>query len=139
VEFALALPLFAVLLFAVVDTGLAFGGFITFRNGVDSGARLAAVNETAASCSGNANPMACTILNRIGSSVGVGNVQIQIVLPSGGSAGNGNTVEVCAQAKLRSTTGITPFISGRTVHATSTVHLEKDAGYSDYGSGICGG
>jgi Flp pilus assembly protein TadG len=127
----------SILLFALVDSGLAFEGFITFRNGVDSGARMAAVNETVASCSSDSNPMACTILNRIGSSVGVGNVQIQIVLPSGGSAGNCNTVQVCAQAKLRSTTGITPFISGRTVRATSTVHLEKDAGYSNYGSGIC--
>ena len=46
VEFALALPLFALLLFALVDSGLAFGGFITFRNGVDAGARLAASSAT---------------------------------------------------------------------------------------------
>jgi len=151
VEFALALPLFALLLFALVDSGLAFGGFITFRNGVDAGARLASVNNYQYSGSGCAtdptSQMACTIKSRIGTSVGVvpGSVQVQICLPTGasaaapcaGSGGTGATVEVCAVARLRSATGITPFINNRIVHATSAVRIEKDTSYSSVGTGIC--
>jgi Flp pilus assembly protein TadG len=151
VEFALALPLFALLLFALVDSGLAFGGFITFRNGVDAGARLASVNNYQFNGSGCASDptsqMACTIQSRIGTSAGVvaGSVQVQICLPTGasasapcaGSGATGAVVDVCAVARLRSATGITPFINNRTVHATSAVRIEKDISYSSVGSGIC--
>ena len=133
VEFAIAIPLFAILLFALIDSGLAFGGFLTLRNGVDAGARMATVSQYDPSCNSATNKMVCTIEDRIGSFIGVsgGSVKVSIAFPDGSSA-SGNDVEVCAEATLHSTTGLTPFISGRVVHATSLVRLEQDASYSAY-------
>ena len=125
------LPIFALLLFAVIDFGLAFGGMISLRSDVNAGARLASVSQTDPSCSTAANPMICTIDDRIGSLPGVqsGSLQVGVALPDGLTAGD--NVVVCAQATLQSTSGITStFLNGRTVHVSSELRLEQDAGYS---------
>jgi len=44
VEFALVVPLFALLLFAVVDFSIAYVGLISLRNGVANAAREAALD-----------------------------------------------------------------------------------------------
>jgi Flp pilus assembly protein TadG len=140
VEFALVIPIFAVLLFALVDSGLAFSGFITMRNGVDAGGRMASVSEVDPSCTSSGTPMLCTVQKRLGSILGItaSSVQVGIALPppsaqNPGAPAAGTTganVKVCAVATLHSTTGLTPFINGRVVHATSIVRLEHDATYA---------
>lgn len=129
VEFALILPIFAVLLFATIDFGMAFGGYLTLRNGVDAAARLASVNEIDPSCSTAPNAMLCTIQNHVGNSfagIEAGSVQVSFNFPDGESTNVGNRIKVCAQATLRSTSGITsPFINGRVISASSTVRLEQ--------------
>ncbi len=45
VEFALVVPLFALLLFGVIQFGLAFGGWASVRASVQNSARLIALND----------------------------------------------------------------------------------------------
>jgi Flp pilus assembly pilin Flp len=137
VEFALILPIFAVLLFATIDFGMAFGGYLTMRNGVDAAARKASVNQVDPSCATATNPMICTIEKTVGSSfsgIESGTLQVNFSFPdSGGISGNGESggdrITVCAQATLHSTTGLTaPFIDNKTIFASSTVRLEQNPG-----------
>ena len=137
VEFAVVVPIFLLLLFAMIDFGLTFQSLIGLRNGVNAGAREASVNQTDASCSTSANPMICTVQDRIGHLLGVqpGSVQVAISFP-GGSSGAGSNVVVSAQATLQSTTGMTaPFISGKTICSSSQIRLEQDAGYAPGSTG----
>jgi Flp pilus assembly protein TadG len=52
VEFAFVLPIFAVLLFGIVQFGLAFNNYITLTDAVRAGARKAAVSRNLADPSG---------------------------------------------------------------------------------------
>ncbi len=45
VEFAIILPVFALMLFGMIQFGLGFAGWDELRNTVQNGARLAATNE----------------------------------------------------------------------------------------------
>lgn len=135
VEFALILPIFALLLFGLIDFGLVFGGFMSLRNGVGSGARAASVSLVDPSCTTSSSPMDCTVKDRIGTLVGTtGIVTVTIAFPTGsdGSTGQpGDPVEVCASATTSSSTGITsPFLSGKAIHATSEVRLEQTPSYT---------
>jgi Flp pilus assembly protein TadG len=132
IEFALVLPIFALMLFAMIDLGLSFQSLISLRNGVNAGARMASVDQTDPSCSAAPNPMICTVQDRIGHLLAVApnSVQVAISFPSA-SSGAGNTVKVSAQATLQSTTGLTaPFLNGKVICSTSQIRLEQDAGYS---------
>lgn len=148
VEFALIIPIFALLLFATIDFGLVFGGYITLRNGADSAARLAAVSQVDPSCtpatSPMNNPMLCTIADHVGqefSGTESGSVQVNYAFVSNGVAAAGELIKVCAAVKLKSTTGFTgPLINGKTMSASSTVRLEqtpKWANVSNFGSLPC--
>ncbi len=141
VEFALVLPVFALLLFAMIDFGLVFGGFITLRNGVEAGARLASVDQytyTGSGCPSSTDPtteMVCNIANRIGSMTGTssGTLKIGIMYNTGNVDDN---VTVCANVGLHATTGLTaPFLNGRTMSSTSTIRLEQAAKYGTFTSG----
>ena len=135
VEFALVLPIFALLLFSLIDFGLVFGGFMSLRNGVGSGARAASVSLVDPSCTTALSPMDCTVEKRIGTLVGttgIPTVTIAFLTGSDGSKGQvGDPVEVCAYATASSSTGITsPFLSGKVIHATSEVRLEQTPSYT---------
>lgn len=133
VEFALIIPIFALLLFATIDFGMSFGGYITLRNGVDAAARLASVSQIDSSCTSASDPMICTIKARVGnafSGIESGNIQVNYSFPGGQQAGD--VIKVCAVATLKSTTGFTaPFINGKTITATSSVRLEQNPGWTE--------
>lgn len=139
VEFLLVAPLFFLLLLAMVDFGLIFGGYVTMRGGVEDGARLASVDNynTTAPCSAPdpTSEMVCTIIARIGSLPGMtaSSLEIGISVPSGAVAGD--DVTVCASAQLHSTTGLTaPFIDGRTASTSTTIRLEQTPQFGSYQS-----
>jgi Flp pilus assembly protein TadG len=142
VEFAIVLPVFALLLFAMIDFGLAFQSLIGMRNGVNAGAREASVSQTDPSCASpvaptSSNPMICTVQDRIGNLLGVtpNSVQVAISFPAGNS-NVGSPVKVCAQAKLKSTTGVTaPFLTGRVISTVSEIRLEQHPSYSSGSTG----
>jgi Flp pilus assembly protein TadG len=162
VEFALILPVFALLLFALVDFGMVFSGYTTMRSGVATSARLASLNEYtysgSASCSGGPSAatadMVCNTMSAMGKILAIvpGSVEVGICFTpnsSGGScssstesasqtgnqctpiSGGGSqpttycNVEICAQATMKSTTGLTaPFLNGRVISTSSTNRLE---------------
>jgi len=155
VEFALVLPVFALLLFALVDFGMLFAGYTTMRGGVQSAARLASINQYSytgsAPCS-STDPtaqMVCTTMAIIGAlpSANTNTIEVGICFISSGdtcatsgtegvsTTGNQCTttgqycdVEICAQATIRSVTGITsPFLNGKTLSSSSIVRLELGA------------
>src|SRR5579862_1240918 len=139
VEFALILPIFALLLFSMIDFGLIFQSFISMRNGVNAGARLAAVNGPMDSSCITQYPspdyndqMLCTVKDRIGTLLAVSSssiaVEIDVFSPtspstlitSANSITAGDEVRVCAWGTMQSTTGLTaPFLNGKTMSATS--------------------
>lgn len=53
VEFAVIFPIFAVMLFAVIDGGLVMGRYNSLQNASAEGARLAAVGSDASAVAGN--------------------------------------------------------------------------------------
>jgi Flp pilus assembly protein TadG len=167
VEFALILPVFALLLFAMVDFGMVFTGYTTMRGGVQSAARLASLDEYTysgtATCTGGPNTatedMVCTTMASIGKLLAIspGTVKVGICFtpytsgahgtscategtattgnqctPTTGGGSNPTTycnVEICAQATMKSTTGLTaPFLNNKTLSTTSTLRLELGLG-----------
>lgn len=126
VEFALVVPVFVLLLFALIDFGLVFGGFITARAEVNAAARNIAVDELATGCSGQ-TAFYCTAQSTVGSSLpGVaGTPDVAIAFPTS-SPVVGTPVAVCAQVTLESSTGFLGFLlNGRTVTVKSEVRLEQ--------------
>jgi Flp pilus assembly protein TadG len=136
------------LLFAMIDFGVIFGGYITMRNGVAAGARAASVNDYVVTgsptCTGGPTTdtadMVCSIVSNMMPLAGVSmtslSVGICFVTPGSSStscssestAGQSITqdVEVCAKGQLKSTTGFTgPFVNGKSVSASSRLLLEQ--------------
>lgn len=141
VEFALILPIFAILLFGLIDFGLVFGGFTSLRSGTGAGARDASVNFYDPGCTTGTDTqkMVCTIEKRIGTPTGTtGSVTVNIVFPDVTSPATpqiGNEVEVCTSVAATSSTGLTrPFLSGTVLHSSSTFRLEQTPTFSSTGT-----
>lgn len=131
-EFTLIFPIFALMLFSLIDFGLIFGGFNAMRSGVQAGARNASLDYVDSGCPGPySNAMVCTVADRIGGLTGIksGTLQVFVALPDGPSTKVGDPVEVCAYASMASSTGFTsPFIDGKRFSATSEVPIEQAPG-----------
>jgi len=151
VEFALILPLFALILFAIVDFGALFSSYTTMRGGVQASARLASLDQYdsfGGSC-GATDPtseMVCTTISEIGGMLATdpGTLEVGICFVNSGTScateadsqtgsqcNPGSSpatyceVEICAQVTARSTTGITaPFLDGKVISTKSIVRLE---------------
>jgi hypothetical protein len=166
VEFALVLPIFALMLFGMIELGLAFAGWSSLRNAVQTGARLASVDDTAgapASCtalSGEPPPpgsgpivtgtqsMLCEIASLVGVPVGSdgsGPPEVGMELVSagagGGAAANRYLVVVCASVTAIRVTDLLPPI----VLTARSEMLAEDPGvtvdletYNPYGLAGCG-
>jgi len=143
VEFALVLPLFAILLMGMIDFGLVFGGFVSLRGGVEAGARLASVdNYNTGDCTGSGataaqTEMVCAVAARVGSSVlGTTNQNVALGISIGGGAVGTDDVVVCEQVHLKSSTGLTSFIlSGKTLTSESRIRLEQAPSFTSFTSG----
>ena len=139
VEFALVLPFFILLLMAMIDFGLVFGGYTSLRNGVQAGARLASVdNYDTGDCSGTAQQeMVCAIAARVGSNVaGTTNLGVKIGVDIGGGAVGTDDAVICEQVNLKSSTGILGFIlNGKTMTSESRVRLEAGPSFTSFTSG----
>ena len=139
VEFALVLPIFALLLFGLIDFGIIFGGYVTMRGGVEQGARSASIDEYQYTGSGTCSAsdatsnMVCDVAADIGSLPGLASSTISIgIILNGGGAQN-TDVTICAKAQMKSLTGLTAFaLNGRTMSTTTTIRLEQNATFSAY-------
>jgi Flp pilus assembly pilin Flp len=152
VEFALVVPLFALLLFGVIQFGLAFGGWASVRASVQDSARLIALDNpgnsdgacTALTAAENDNPgytptaaeltmstkrMFCEIAYEIGTPVGTdpSKLKIGLLISPGENGGNG-AVTVCASVPALSFTG---FFPGMQLVSTSQFYIEDPAPRDD--------
>lgn len=157
VEFALVLPVFALLLFGLIDFGLVFGSYITMRNGVEAGARSATVDNytpptTPNICTGSGGisaattQMVCTVMESIQNLQAITNTNLTVGIEfpplSSGTPVVGSTqdVEVCAQGTMKSVTGLTGFaLNGKHMSASSTVRLETNPAFSWFDSNVTSG
>jgi Flp pilus assembly protein TadG len=148
VEFAIVVPLLVLLLCGTIDFGLIFDGYMSMESGVSSATRTISLDADqwsgpANSCTGGPTTgtadAVCNIVASLGSLTGLNTstlaVGICFVTPGsspscGGSSAAGtsdsNDVEVCAQATMESTTGLTSvFVSGSTVSTSSRLLMEE--------------
>lgn len=166
-EFALVLPVFALILFAVIQFGLAFGGWASVRASVQIAARMVAIDDPgpslttcpALTAAENYNAgyrpapgqlttstkeMMCEVAYQIGSPVGTSSStvpEIGLQVTSGGAGENG-TITVCASVPTQPFTGFFPSVK---LSTTSQFYIEDPApkndviqSYNPYGFADCG-
>lgn len=123
VEFAIVLPVLALVLFAVIDFGLTLNDYQSVRQGVREAARDSSVLVLPASCSGTiAKKTACDVEGKVG--LGADRTYVKVVPPS--SWDKDSTVLVCAQARATSLSGVTaPFLERRWMTTKIRVRIEK--------------
>jgi len=147
VEFAIVVPLLILLLCGIIDFGLIFGGDMSMQSGVASSARAISLDNYqysgSASCSGGPTAATadavCNVVATLGPLIGLNTSTLRVGIcfvtpgstPScGGTSATGTSVsddvEVCAQAALESTTGLTSiFVSGSTASTSSRQLMEQ--------------
>ena len=147
VEFAIVVPLLVLLLCGTLDFGMIFGGYLGMESGVASATRAISLNEYqytgSGTCAGGPTiataDAVCKVVNSLGSLTGLKSSTVAVGIcfvtpgatPSCGSASatglsDVNDVEVCAQAAMQSTTGLTSiFVSGTTVSTSSRLLMEE--------------
>ncbi|HUC14028.1 MAG TPA: TadE/TadG family type IV pilus assembly protein [Acidimicrobiales bacterium] len=128
IEFALVLPIFAVMLFGMIQFGLVFNGWTSLRNSVQTAARLGAIGDfgTSLACAQGqaASPpapetsgdMICTVAGLIGQPAGTSSNP-----PAIGLMLLNNLLTVCAQAESQPFTGFFPAMA---LSSTSTFYVE---------------
>ncbi len=148
VEFALVFPIFAIMLFGMIQFGVVFNGWTSLRNSVQTGARLGSINDLGSDCTadssgsscmparqqrashafppwsgyvpGTAN-LICTVSGLIGQPVGTtGNPEIDLLVQNG-------LLTVCSQVQAEPLTG---FFPAMTLSTTSTFYIEQPAAAS---------
>jgi hypothetical protein len=128
-EFALVVPVLAMLVFGVIDYGIYFTDSLGARDGARVAARQASVEDFAGACpsgyaaSGNPRLMrvACSAVEQTGA-IG-GDVYAQVTAPDPWVAGN--DVVVCVAVVENGLTGFTPMPNNSTVHAKLRVRIEQ--------------
>jgi Flp pilus assembly protein TadG len=136
VEFALVLPLLALMLFGALDLGKAYNYWIDATHLANEGARYAAVNK-------NPDPAAPSFLSAIkaeantaelrdGNTASVPDaLQVCVYLPDGAQIGNRVRVEVTSTYRFMSFIASKLNVAERTIVADSTMRLEHVPTYSD--------
>ena len=136
VEFAIVLPLLALLLFGMIEFAIAFNDYQSIRQGAREGARQAVVkdygsvvacgiNGPAASGPDNTKKIICTTKDRtgLGDDVRVG-VRVTENNPTGF---RNDTVKVCTVRLVDSITGLmAPFIDGKPLRTEVEMRVERD-------------
>jgi len=138
VEFALVLPVLALLMFGIIDFGTLYSDYQGLRNGVRDGSRNAAVtnwgSDTSCLTAGHnfagdseARKVVCDVKNK----VGLGNdVRVGVWVPGGWQVGS--TLRVCSQYGMASTTGITAsFINGKAMTSKVEFRIELELNDGD--------
>ncbi len=133
VEFALLIPIFFVLLFAVVDFGMGFYSWITVTNSAREGARLGAVHpplDVASSpCFGKASLVQC-IEDRVRVTAGLADQDTKMTVTIDGEQGpSGGSVVVKVDYGYDLITplaGLVQFLSGDTIGSTLNLSSTAD-------------
>jgi Flp pilus assembly protein TadG len=136
VEFALILPVFALMLFGALDLGKAYNYWIDETQLAHEGARYAAVNKnpdpTAPNLVAAIRNQADTTELRDGSTSSVPNaLSVCVYLPDGPAVGNRVRVEVTSTYQFMSFVSAKLNVLQKSVVADSTMRLERTPTYSD--------
>lgn len=136
VEFALVLPLLALMLFAALDLGKAYNYWIDATHLANEGARYAAVNQ-------NPDPSAPNFLAAVrqqantaelrngGTSSVPDALKVCVYLPDGATVGKRVRVEVTSTYKFLSFVASRLNVLEKSVVADSTMRLERVPTYTD--------
>jgi Flp pilus assembly protein TadG len=146
VEFALLVPLFLLIVFGLIDFGIAFGNYENVRSGTREAARLGVVNDlsNAPSCTiagatvtppsnpttaaDATNALVCKAKDRIGLDQSETKVKVAVTGQS-----IGDNLQVCASFPVTALTGLTvPFLSNHTVTSAVTMRLEQVPAFTSY-------
>lgn len=138
VEFALIAPVLFLVLFGIIEFGIALNDYQSIRHGVRDGARQAAVQQygtastgctTATDSSGTAAPegvkkIICLTEDRIGLGSEV-RLRVEYTKASG-SGGDYGSISVCAQRNVNPFTGAIPAIDGISLKSSIEMRMEDD-------------
>lgn len=112
-EFALVVPVLALLVFGIIDYGLFLSDNLAVKQGIREAAREAVVSDRAACGGGDLNCLADLAVDRIGAVGGATEVRVEVVRvdPVPGQDGwrEGNAFLVCAVVMEDGLTGFTPI------------------------------
>jgi hypothetical protein len=137
-EFALVLPILALMLFGIIDFGVAFNDYQSIRQGVRDGARQGVVSNFGSSeicglgaltsSDSNAKKLICTTKDRTGLGT---DTRVKILVLDGVDDVNdtfakGNRLLVCTQRKLESATGFfSVLLNGKYLQSKVLMRIEK--------------
>jgi hypothetical protein len=129
-EFALVVPVLAVLVFGMIDYGLYFTDSLGARDGARVAARQGSVANFNGVCpsgyDGSGDPdlatLACTAVEQTGA-IG-GDVYARVTTPNGWIVGK--NVVVCVAVVENGLTGLTPMPDGNTVRSKLQMRIEQD-------------
>lgn len=133
VEFALIVPVLFLVLFGVIEFGIALNDYQSIRQGVREGARQAVVQQegssprqdcTTATAPASVKKVICLTKDRIGLGDEV-RVRVRYTAPLG-SGGDYGSIEVCAQRNVEPFTGAIPAIDGIHLKSSIEMRLEDD-------------
>lgn len=132
VEFAIILPIFAVMLFAMIQFGLVFAGWSQLRNQVQSDARLLSVDPPCVTITSCQNWIAGDIGNVVGTD---GAARVSICYDCDRSPAGLSVVLVCATVDVGDITG---FLGPIQLSSRSEFYVERPlASLADGAPGNC--
>lgn len=137
VEFAIIVPVFFLLVFAVVEFGWAFYQQLDVRHGAREGARLAAVDFQSTATPTPANQVAEIVAETCSRMDSGTNVSVRITQT--GTSAVGQELEVEVTKPLDQLTGfLGPFLDGITLRSTVDTRIEQQASWtSTTGAAAC--
>jgi TadE-like protein len=132
-EFALVVPVLAVLVFGIIDYGLYFTDSLGARDGVRVAARQASLADFDGGCPGSTfiasgtdsdfNVLACLAVDQTGA-IG-GDAYAQVSAPRGWDVDHDDYVLVCVAIVENGLTGLTPMPNDSTVRAKLRMRIEQ--------------
>ena len=127
VEFALVLPLFVLLLFAIIDFGWMFTQFLDVKQGAREGARLAIVN----SCD-TSSPYNCqqALIHEVCARIQASDSKTKVGITED-TANNDDVASVTVERQAESLSGmLSAFIDGNTLRSTVEMKIEQPPAWS---------
>ncbi len=145
-EFALVVVLLCMLVFGVIDFGVAYNDYQSVRSGTREGARLATVNDikNAPTCKidgntvtppaspGNAENARNAIICKTKSRIGLDDSDVKVrIIVDGTSVGS--TITICASSPVNTGTGLfDPILGGKTLKSSVVMRVEQPPTFDAY-------
>lgn len=138
VEFALIAPVLFLVLFGIIEFGIALNDYQSIRHGVRDGARQAAVQQygsattTCTTATGPSNTTAPDSVKKVicltEDRIGLGSdVRIRVeYTKSTNNSGDYGSISVCAQRNVNPFTGAIPAIDGISLKSSIEMRMEDD-------------